>query len=423
MHRLWAGDTKMNLREILERVPYDVIVTIKARHGTNVLTEPAGVFVEWDDMKGIRLDDFELVTELHLPGQKGGTLADLMAKDLEPIRFVVDDLIPEGLILLAGKPKLGKSWLALGFSLAICAGEDTLGHRTDPADVLYIALEDGERRLQDRVRILGGIHLHPDALNRFHYRTEWPGFDNGGFDQMETWMIDHPDTRLIVVDTYGKLRGPLPGKDRYTEEYDLLGRLQTFATKHRVAVVLVHHLRKQAADDWLEQLSGTQAVTGAADTLLGLFRERGQMDATLRVVSREIDERDLALKFEEGRWSSMGDAFMYRVTTERSAVLEALEALGGEARVSDIAALADKTAANTSKLLTKLEVDQLVRRVRYGVYATVETVEVVEDTPPSTPGKVVEVVTSTSTTSTKSTDTHDQREHMFGKDDSNPDPW
>jgi hypothetical protein len=119
----------------------------------------------------------------------------------------------------------------------------------------------------------------------------------------------------------------------------------------------------------------------------------------------------------------MGDAFMYRVTTERSAVLEALEALGGEARVSDIAALADKTAANTSKLLTKLEVDQLVRRVRYGVYATVETVEVVEDTPPSTPRKVVEVVTSTSTTSTNSTATHDQREHMFGKDDSNPDPW
>lgn len=313
----------------------------------------------------------------HYEPPPGGTLADLIHRELEPIRFVIKDMIPEGLTILAGKPKLGKSWLALAMSLAVCSGQNVLDHITTAGEVLYIALEDGERRIQHRVKILGGAELGT-SLRRFHYRTEWRPLNQGGMEQLETWIAENPDTRFIVIDTYGRIRGALPGKDKYTEEYELLGKLQTFATRHRVAVLLVHHLRKQAADDWLEQLSGSQAVTGAADTLLGLFRERGQMDATLRVVSREIEERDIALKMDNGRWESMGDAAAYRVTVERLEILDALEELGGEGRVSDIAALIEKSTANTSKLLVKLEREGQVRKVRYGHYALKTPVEVVE---------------------------------------------
>lgn len=348
------------------------------------------------------LDGLEALQRAPLvPEIAGGTLAELMVKEIEPIRWVVDGLIPEGLTILAGKPKLGKSWLALAVSLSICAGAEALGHHTQKAEVLYVALEDGERRLQDRVRILGGENHSNGALGRFHYRTAWPSLDQGGLAALDEWMGKHSDTRLIVVDTYGKMRGDLPGKDRYSEEYALLGSLQTFATTHRAAVLLVHHLRKQGADDWLEQLSGTQAITGAADTLLGLFRERGVMDATLRLVSREVDEKDLALRFDGGRWESMGEAAAYRTTTERMAILHAIEELGGEAKVSDIAALVDKTAANTSKLLVGLDHDNLVRKVRYGVYAS--TVEVVDLDSLTTPVEVVEQLNSTTPTSTTST--------------------
>lgn len=308
----------------------------------------------------------------------GGTLAELLAKQIDPIHYVVHNLIPEGLTLLAGKPKLGKSWLALALSLGVCSGNETLGHWTEAGEVLYIALEDGERRMQDRVKILEGYLLGPTALSRFHYRTEWASLDRDGLTQLEAWMTDHPDTRLIVVDTYGKLRGDLPGKDRFIEEYGLLGKLQTFATKHRLAVVLVHHLRKQGADDWLEQLSGSQAISAAADTLLGLFRERGLMDATLRLVSREMDEIDWALKFDGGRWESMGEAAQYRITVERGAILEALEELGGTGKVSEIAELTERTSANTSKLLAALEREKLVRKVSYGVFALKDTSKVVE---------------------------------------------
>jgi len=191
-------------------------------------------------------------------------------------------------------------------------------------------------------------------------------------------MQDHPDTRLVIIDTFMRIRGPLPGKDKYAEEYQRLAQLQALAVRYRVAILLVHHLRKQGSDDWLEELSGSQAITGAADTLIGLFRERGQMDATLRTVSRDAPEADLALKFGGAFWELMGNADEYRMSVERSEILEALRQLGGEAKVKEIAELADKTPANTSKLLNKLAEAKAVKRVAYGTFAFLQPVEPVE---------------------------------------------
>lgn len=408
----------MSLRETLSQLPPDLEVVLRPNGGTVTYTDRASQWLA-DDGVLHRLDDFELVTEVHLPnGTYGGTLADLMAEEIEPIRFVINGLLPEGLTMLAGKPKLGKSWLALGVSLNICAGEPALGHPTTKAEVLYIALEDGKRRMQSRVRVLGGDKMNPEDLGRFHYRTEWPALTAGGIDALANWMGEHPETRLVVVDTYGKVQGELAGKNRYTEEYAVLGELQSFATQHRIAVILVHHLRKQGADDWLEQLSGSQAVTGAADTLLGLFRERGQMDATLRLVSREVDEKDLALRFDAGRWSSMGDAVAYRLSVERTEVLEAIEALG-EASPSDIAALVHKSPPNVSKMLASLDAMGLVEslgRGRWSLKVRVNTVTQDTLTPSGN------TVTGLSTNNPNNQNIHGTREAAQDLEDS-PDPW
>lgn len=413
----------MTLRETLAQLPADYEVVLKPKGGSVTYVDTAARWLE-DDGRLHRLEDFELVSQLHLPDQQAGTLAALLAKDIEPIRFVVDGLVPEGLTILAGRPKLGKSWLALAMTLAVASGQPTLGLKTDQAESLYISLEDGERRLQDRVRILGGHHLPGDALGRFHYRCDWPPLDKTGMAQLEQWMTQHPDTRLIVIDTWGKVKPTTPGKDRYQEEYAVLGPLQMFATRHRVAIILVHHLRKQGADDWLEQLSGSQAVTGAADTLLGLFRERGQMDATLRLVSREVEERDLALKFGDGRWESMGDAAHYRTSVERIQVLEAIEALGGKASPKDIAALLSKSPANVSKLLKGLVEEKLVENASYGVYSLplhpVEVVETVELLQPLQPNQPPKKIRSQETAVDSRSDDFDDFEPDF---DDLPEPW
>lgn len=363
------------------------------------------------------------------------TLAELLERDLEPIRWTVEEMIPEGLTFLAGKTKLGKSYLVLGLALAVASGQPFLNYRTHRGAVLYIALEDGERRIQSRALWLGAGKM--DGLDQFHYRTQWPSLDHGGLDQLEQWIVDYPDTQLIIVDTFGRLRGEVAGRDRYAEEYAVLGRLQGFAIKNRIALVIVHHLRKQSADDWLEGLSGSQAVTGAADTILGLYRDRGQADAVLRTVSRDADEFEVALQFNDGRWTYLGPAADYRHSIDRQAVLDALRDLGGEAKVSEIASLVDKTAANTSKLLIKLAADGAVHKTKYGVYSLVEVVEVVELHPSeslSTPVEVVEQLNftpPTSPTSTTSTYLHegdlllaDQEETLTPaeSDDYDPDP-
>lgn len=370
-------------------------VELRDRNGASGTYDPFGLYVAVEhrgdfEAAARKLSPSVTVIAPSVDRPNGGTLAELMAETIEPIRFVVEGLIPEGLTIFAGKPKLGKSWLALLVSLCVCAGNKVLNHPTRQAETLYVSLEDGKGRIQDRVRMLGGDELG-EALEQFHYRTTWPPLSAGGIEALDQWMVDHPETRLIVLDTFGKARGALKGKDKYQEEYELAGRLQTFASTHRVAVVIVHHIRKQGADDWLEAISGSQAITGAADAILGLFRERGQMDATLRLVSRDIDEKDIALKFDNGLWESMGDAGLYRTTVERSAILQAIKDLGGQGKVSDIASLVEKTSANTSKLLTGLADEGLVVKVSYGVYSLKGVVEVVEP---------VEPTSTTSTTST-----------------------
>lgn len=386
-----------------------------------------GDISDWLDA-GNTIDDLRRVVTKPEPRH---TLDELLREDLEPIRWTVEGMIPEGLTFLAGKPKLGKSWLALILALAVATGNKFLGYSTTTGTVLYIALEDGKRRIQERAIWLGALHM--GNLDQFHYRTEWPTLDRGGLDQLNQWIINHPETRLIVIDTFGRLRGDLPGKDRYAEEYGLLGKLQQFAISNRIAIILIHHLRKQTSDDWLEQLSGSQAVTGAADTLLGLYRERGQMDATFHTVSRDADELELALKFNNGRWECMGPAAEYRHTVERTVILDALRDLGGQGKVGEIAALADKTTANTSKMLVKLATEGTVLNISYGVYRLVEVVEVVEPAEPAKtrlslvpPVEVVELpmnpppIILTSTTSTQPQMPNSEDNDL--PDDYQPDP-
>jgi len=301
-----------------------------------------------------------------------GTLAQLVDISLPPIHWSIGDILPEGLTVLAGAPKLGKSWLALQWALAIASGTKAFGqYETTKGDVLYIALEDGERRMQSRAERLGALKMPVEDLRRFHYRITYPVLtrDGEGFEELDRWMQDHPHTRLIVADTWQKLCGPLPGKDKYAEEYSVLGRLQQFATKHNLAIILVHHLRKATSSDWIERVSGSQAVTGAADTVLGLFRERGQMDAVLRVTGREVNEQDLALQFDFGKWLLMGDAEEYALSVEQQEILQTIDDLGGEAAIKDISAAINKSLSTVSHLVSKLNKDNRVFKVSHGVYA------------------------------------------------------
>jgi hypothetical protein len=262
---------------------------------------------------------------------------ELLARTFADYRWAVPDLVPEGATLLCGRPKSGKSWLALNLAMAVAAGGVALGTQpVEPGEVLYLALEDGDRRLQKRLkRLLEAQQTScPPTL---HLATSWARSSDGGLEAIADWLKAHERARLVVIDTLARVRDGHVG-NLYEEDYAALASLKALGDAHRCGVLVVHHTRKSGAEDFLDQVSGTTGLTGAADGVLVLARQRGRAEATLHVTGRDVEEeRALRLAWDRSRvhWQCLGRAEEDddRPTgpapgTEAARVLETLAAAG-----------------------------------------------------------------------------------------------
>jgi hypothetical protein len=239
------------------------------------------------------------------PFDRGITLADLMACDLPPPRFVIGGLLPEGVSILAGRPKGGKSWLAMLIAVSVARGLTGLGELVGgPRDVLHLALEDTRRRYRDRAaRMLGG--LDTTAPDRLSVCTNWPRAGSGGLARIGVWLKAHPGG-LVVIDTLARFRDPPRGRGgSYDEDYRAVAELKTLADTHEAAVLVIHHTRKGAAEDPFDEVSGTLGINGAADSLMVLDRQRGADVAALYITGRDLPDQtlDLAWCADAGLWS------------------------------------------------------------------------------------------------------------------------
>ncbi|MFM9863332.1 MAG: AAA family ATPase [Micropepsaceae bacterium] len=267
--------------------------------------------------------------------------ATLQFKSFAPIKWIVPDVIVEGLTLVAGKPKLGKSWLALNLGLAVAAGGRAFSSTTcEQGDVLALTLEDNERRLQSRVRqMLGDAHW-PEGIT-FH--TDWPRLDEGGLGQIEEWVQTVAAPKLVIIDVWAKVRGRPDGKKTlYTDDFEQLAVLQRLASKHRVGIIVMHHASKREnPDDPFDLVSGTTGLTGAADSILILRKEAAQPDAVLYGRGRDLPVFEKALRFDgtRGLWAVLGDADEYRSTAFETKILKELERADEPLSPKDIAAI------------------------------------------------------------------------------------
>lgn len=242
-------------------------------------------------------------------GENTFTARELMAAELGETRYIVVDLLPQGLSLLASPPKYGKSWLVLDLCISAAQGGLFLGHPVNKCGVLYLALEDGPRRLKKRMKKLLDGKPAPDNLI---FKTEAPDLSNGLLDVLELHMQQHPDTGMIAIDTLQTIRGPSSkNESAYQYDYREMRELKAFADRHGLLLLLVHHLRKMKDEaDPHNQISGTNGILGAADTSLVLMKEK-KMDhtATLSVTGRDVESSDTVLEFdtETCRWKPLGD--------------------------------------------------------------------------------------------------------------------
>ena len=231
-------------------------------------------------------------------GLRDGAWLD--SQQFPPLRYHVPRLVPEGLCVLAGAPKVGKSWLVLDLLLAVAGGGLALGAvPAAPGDVLYLALEDGDRRMQARCRALLGRAPIPA---RFGYVTEvLPGQLAGN---LAGWLELHP-AGFVVVDTLGRVLPPAStGETSYSRDYRIMSELKAVADAFPGAALLMnHHDRKLLSADFVDSVSGTNGIAGAADTVLVLTRPREEAAGLLQITGRDVTEGAYALTFSQGTWA------------------------------------------------------------------------------------------------------------------------
>ncbi|MFG2194964.1 AAA family ATPase [Streptomyces sp. NPDC048639] len=266
------------------------------------------------------------------------TADQLMAADFPEPKWAVPGILAEGVSLLAGPPKVGKSWLSLGIALSVAAGGrafDSVPVQGGP--VLYLALEDTPRRLQTRMGKLLDGRKAPAGLTLV---TECPPFPQGGTEAIAGWLDRNEDARMVVIDVFAKMRGQAPqGVSAYDADYVAVGYAKRLADHYGIAVVLVHHVRKAGSEDFLTEVSGTNGIAGAADATLVLKRARGQADGILHVTGRDVDEAEYALQFQaaSGAWHLLdGPASDHTVGDTRAAILRYVRAHPG-AKPKDMA--------------------------------------------------------------------------------------
>ena len=227
----------------------------------------------------------------------------LMDRPLEPPNFVVNTLLSQGLHILAGSPKVGKSWLALWLAVTVAKGELVWGMSVKRGTTLYLCLEDSVLRIQNRL-----FEITEDAPDSVHFCTECAPIGQGLEEQVETFLAVHPDTVLVIIDTLQMVR---PVHDAtYANDYRDLSVLKRLADKHGIAILLIHHLRKEKADDVFHRISGTTAISGAVDSSFTLVEEkRGSGKAKLSCVGRDIEYRELELqRGSENVWELVSDS-------------------------------------------------------------------------------------------------------------------
>jgi AAA domain len=348
---------------------------------------------------GHTLDQLEPYTFPVSPLLAGIKTADwLGAQIIPPLRWVIPEIIPEGYTLLVGAPKIGKSWLSMSIALAVASGGYMFGtiYCGRPRPVLLLALEDSDRRLQSRIRKLEP--QNPDWPPALHYITN---VDNGYIAPIiEEWLTTIPTDQqpLIILDTIGKVIPPaLMGESQYQRDYRFSSRLQAIASQRPgMALIGLHHDRKANTDDFVESISGTNGIAGAADTILLINRPRTEAEGLLKITGRDVEENEYGVKLIDGTWTLLGNNLYESIKAART--VHATVGLGEQSaevvefvadhpdgvRAGEVADAIGMSPKDATTYLLRLYEAGRIRRPKRGLYTPVESVVSVVNNPTET---------------------------------------
>lgn len=316
--------------------------------------------VRWDMAAVTRFEDMRAAAYQN-PAQRLVAAGEVRAKEYPAMESFIEGIVLEGLTILGGKPKMGKSFLTLSAAVAVSTGGVAFGNperEVHQARTLYLGLEDGERRLSERLKI---VSPPTQELDGMMLGFSWPTLDGMGASLLGQ-AIDEYGFRLVVVDPLSRARVPKRGRDSYQEDVSGMALIHE-VTRDRpgLGIVVVHHTRKDLdVEDFVDHLSGTTGLTAVPDHVAVLQRGRGEGAAVLRLTSRDVEEKAIALSFNGGNWQELGSAAGMDLSKPRRAVLDALEELGGRSTGKEISEKAGRNASTTLELLRGLASDGMV---------------------------------------------------------------
>jgi len=337
----------------------DAIRRAYTERGLRAAQEVCLAFIRLHPPLGLLLaDDWGRGQAAPAPGlqarrKAGWTAAELLTASFPPAGWIVSGLLPLGLSTLAGRPKMGKSWLALQIACAVGAGGSVLDRAAEQGPVLYLALEDSPRRLQERLRKQGAP---PTDVT---FALEWPPLGAGGLEALQR-AIERGKYKLVVIDTLNRALGRA-GQLDLAEMTLMIGALQSVCKATGAAILTVDHHKKpiNSLANPIDDILGSTGKAAIVDAALGIYRERGRHDASLHATGRDMPQVELYIRWdgEHCCWQAVGEAGEVRKESLQAAILEAigeLTELGEVSSTTNIARHLHKDIANVSHELADL---------------------------------------------------------------------
>ena len=297
----------------------------------------------------------------------GITAADLMRKTFPEPRWAVPNLLTEGVNILAGKPKKGKSILALNLGISIPLGGLALGQiPVEKGAAIILALEDTERRLQGRLRQMLYGDTAPASLHLF---THWPRMDAGGLELLEAEIQKIPDVRFVVIDTLQRFRKPMRNNGNlYSEDYEAVAQIKDIADRLGVCILLIHHLRKAQADDPFDTLSGSLGLTGGADGILVMENSKG--NTILHVTGRDVEEAGYAIELDRQMlaWRLLGTRAEVKSNRDQQQIYDALKQANEPCSPKELSEITGLNIRYVKNTLGKFIEDGSAQKAGHGKY-------------------------------------------------------
>jgi hypothetical protein len=302
------------------------------------------------------------------------SFADMLERKLPPVKWIIKDLLPQGLTLLSGLPKCGKSWLAMEFSIAIASGRDALAwYATEQGSVIHLAHEDSDSLFVHRLKmLLQGNSCPTEAffIPKFKERT-------AALDYITAYAAETSNLRLIVIDTLQRVRGAQgKGQTLYSFDYDAVAPYVDLAANMGVAILVIHHDRKQDDDQHLNRVSGSTALTGAADNIMSLTSDHKAGTGQLEITGRYVEPQQIAMRFDsctgQWTWTDSSEKAKKEISQQRREVVLKLKEYG-PLYPRDIADLLGKKSPTIRKLLLEMKKRGEVECGENGKYSAPKT--------------------------------------------------